>query len=135
MFCVTSFRVSRPLSSIAAAVCLLAVGPAFAEGGINLPYAPQAPGGQDSIQTSSGTSCQQSMNNNGAFLDVGLAGSSMTASDWQGSRDQGYNAGAYARIVIPLGERPKRIDCTRLLELEVQRMRIEIETLRRASAQ
>ena len=42
------------------------------------------------------------------------------------------NVGVYARIVIPLGARPKeRIDCNRLYEMELQLKSLELERLRR----
>ena len=42
------------------------------------------------------------------------------------------NIGVYARIVIPLGARPKeRIDCNRLYEMELQLKSLELERLRR----
>lgn len=42
------------------------------------------------------------------------------------------NVGVYARIVIPLGAKPKqRIDCNRLYEMELQLKSLELERLRR----
>ena len=42
------------------------------------------------------------------------------------------NVGVYARIVIPLGARPKeRIYCNRLYEMELQLKSLELERLRR----
>lgn len=42
------------------------------------------------------------------------------------------NVGVYARIVIPLGARPKeRIDCNRLYEMELQLKQLELERLRK----
>jgi hypothetical protein len=35
----------------------------------------------------------------------------------------------YARLIIPLGRRPTRIDCAALYELEIERLRREIELL------
>ena len=46
------------------------------------------------------------------------------------------NIGVYARIVIPLGAKPKqRIDCNRLYELEIQKKSLELERLRRELTQ
>ena len=36
----------------------------------------------------------------------------------------------YARIVIPLGSTPKRLDCSRLYDLEIQRLKAEIQMLK-----
>ena len=42
------------------------------------------------------------------------------------------NVGVYARIVIPLGAKPKeRIDCNRLYEMELQLKQLELERLRK----
>ena len=46
------------------------------------------------------------------------------------------NVGVYARIVVPLGAKPKqRIDCNRLYELELQKKTLELERLRRELTQ
>ena len=37
---------------------------------------------------------------------------------------------AYARVTMPLGKRPKRIDCSRVYELEIERLREEVALLR-----
>lgn len=38
-----------------------------------------------------------------------------------------------ARMVVPLGKKPARIDCARLYELELARMKREIELLKMAA--
>jgi len=46
--------------------------------------------------------------------------------------DRNVTTGIYARIVIPLGSRPKtRINCDTLYQLELERKRLEIAKLRR----
>ena len=37
---------------------------------------------------------------------------------------------AYARVTIPLGKQPKRIDCSRMYEWEIERLQEEIALLR-----
>ena len=37
---------------------------------------------------------------------------------------------AYARVTVPLGKQPKRIDCSRVYELEIERLREEVALLR-----
>jgi hypothetical protein len=44
--------------------------------------------------------------------------------------DRDREAVAYARITIPLGKRPKRIDCSAIYELEIMKLRQEVELLR-----
>ena len=107
--------------------------------GIYLPTAPHGSGGEDSIETASGTRCRQSINSNGAYLDVGVAATRSTganASPYRidpGASDEGTQALGYARMVVPIGQKPKRIDCSRLYELELARMQREIELLRIAA--
>ena len=37
---------------------------------------------------------------------------------------------AYARVILPLGEAPTRLNCARLYELEIQKLKAEIEMLK-----
>ncbi len=108
--------------------------PAFAgTTGVFLPTAPTGSGGEDSIETSTGTRCRQSMNSNGAYVDMGLTGTTASPQDdklygYSDSRDR--EATAYLRVTIPLGHRPDRIDCSRIYELELARLQREVELLR-----
>lgn len=99
-----------------------------------LPQAPTGPGGEDSIETSSGTRCRQSMNSNGAYVDMGMVGSAASAvpGDQRAivSADPGREALAYARVTIPIGKRPKRIDCNSIYEMEIAKLKQEVELLR-----
>ena len=121
------------------AACLLLEPAAALAGptGIYLPPPPSGPGGEDSIETASGTRCRQSMNSNGAYLDVGATGSAASPLDdlsrqfVTDGRDR--EATAYVRLTIPLGRRPSRIDCQRVYQLELQRLQREIELLRMAA--
>lgn len=93
------------------------------------------PGGEDSITTSDGVRCSQSINSNGGYLDLGVAGGNLgnyggTYSSGFGSSGNDQSAIGYARIVIPLGETPSRLDCSALYSLEIQRLKAEIELLR-----
>lgn len=106
---------------------------------LHLPAPPRGPGGEDVIETSSGARCRQSINSNGAYLDVGATGSSGSSRDpyygpvfpeRNGSNQQALG---YVRITLPLGEKPRRLDCIRLYEMELERMRREIELLRMAA--
>lgn len=127
--------------SLLLAVSLTAASaPAFAgTDGIYLPPAPTGPGGEDRVETGSGSRCSQSINSNGAYLDVGMAGSSISGREDLSSpllrpdRASGSEALGYARVTIPLGHKPNRVDCTRLYELELQRLQREIELLKMAA--
>jgi len=131
-------------SSLLAGLLLLS-SPGNADGtqGIYLPTAPQGPGGEDVIETASGTRCRQSMNSNGSYLDVGLSASTARPSTnpvgpngsvlFNYNQNDGDQALGYARVTIPLGHRLARIDCSRMYELEIARMKREIELLKLAA--
>lgn len=98
-------------------------------------------GGEDSIETAEGTRCRQAINSSGAYLDVGATGRK-AAPLQQGPagtafyaypQDRDSEGLLYARVTIPLGKRPKRIDCTRLYELEIARLRQQVELLSMAA--
>jgi len=129
---------------LAASLELLLISAASAQQGIYLPPAPQGPGGEDTIEASSGTRCRQSINSNKGYLDIGVAGS-VRSEVPTGSRDPGSvfpngvfvtindrdrEALAYARVTVPLGQQPKRLDCSRIYELEIERLRQEIALLK-----
>lgn len=103
-----------------------------------MPSPPQGVGGEDAVTTATGTQCKTSMNSNKGYLDVGVSGSKANSNstyyDYNGlgipNQD---NALAYARVVIPLGDTPKKMDCNRLLELEIQRLETEIQLLKFSS--
>ena len=125
----------RNCLSLACASLALAVQAQAATTGVYLPPAPTGSGGEDSIETSSGTRCRQSINSNGPYLDVGVSGTASSPIDPDAMR---YSFGdtrdkqgtVYARVSIPLGKRPERIDCSRVYELELQKLKREIELLR-----
>ena len=102
--------------------------------GVYLPSPPTGSGGEDSIETSSGTRCRQSMNSNGSYVDLGVVGNAASPSShtfggaFSDQRDR--EAMAYARVTIPLGKRPERIDCSRVYELEIEKLRREVELLK-----
>jgi hypothetical protein len=122
------------LASLLAA-SFLAAKPAQAQtAGLFLPASPSGVGGEDSIETSEGTRCRQSINGSGPYLDMGVVGSSTADQISAGYRMTGSTGGtAYARVTVPLGRRPKRLDCTRLYDLEISRLKREIELLKMAA--
>lgn len=87
--------------------------------GFNLPGV-QLPQGSDEVRAADGTTCRSAVSGSGSYLDVGLIGNpeqSNTSSSFS----------AYTRIVVPLGHKPKRLDCSRLYDLEVRRLEIELK--------
>ncbi len=128
-------------NSALAVLALFASTEAFAQSqGVYLPAPPQGSGGEDSIETAGGTRCRQSINSSGGYVDVGVSGSAATPETVDPflqyrpfSNERDARALVYARVTIPLGQRPERIDCTRLYEMELQRLREEIALLKMAA--
>ena len=87
--------------------------------GVNLPNV-ALPSGSDEVRASDGTSCRSAQGGNGAYLDSGVIGS-------PGGNGLGESGAIYSRVVIPLGETPRRLDCGALYDLEVQRLRAELQ--------
>ncbi len=90
--------------------------------GLYLPQVPQ-PNGQDEIRAADGTTCRSSMASNNAYLDVGAIGG-------QGTDGQFNSGTVYGRVIVPLGFIPKRLDCSSLYGLEIERLRHELELVR-----
>lgn len=125
---------ARNLLLVVAAELALA-GAAAAQSGIYLPQAPVGPGGEDTIETASGTRCRQSINSSSGYVDLGLAGSAASGlPDNRGAlvtiNERDRQALAYARVTIPLGKVPKRIDCSKIYELEIAKLKQELELLK-----
>ena len=120
----------RALSSLACAALILAGFSAQAADGILLPSPPVGPGGEDLITTSEGVRCSQSINSSGGYLDFGVAGGDLSTYTTPGVTAGPQSAIGYARIIIPLGAAPKRLDCSRLYDLEIQRLKAEIQMLK-----
>ncbi|GAA4002166.1 hypothetical protein [Sphingomonas humi] len=126
---------ARSWLPIVALKLLLGATAASAQSGVYLPPAPQGPGGEDTIETQSGTRCRQSINSNEGYLDVGVSGSTASGIPSNGNifvsiNERDRQALGYARITVPLGRKPKRLDCSRIYELEIQRLRDELALLK-----
>lgn len=93
----------------------------FNQNSVNLPSAPSV-SGQDVVRGADGTTCQSAVASGGPYLDVGV----LQSQDFY-ARD---TAALYGRVVFPLGRRSRRVDCTQLYKLEIERMRMELELLR-----
>ena len=79
------------------------------------------PQGQDEVRAADGTTCSSSISGSGAYLDMGVIRNSAAVST--------QDMAAYGRVVIPLGSRPKRLDCSKLYNLEVERLQIELDLM------
>ena len=90
---------------------------ASASNGFSLPGV-TLPSGTDEVRAADGTSCRSAVGGNGAYVDMGMIGKANNPSD---------NSSYYGRVVIPLSKGSKRLDCTKLYELEVERLKLELE--------
>lgn len=128
-------------------VLVLVCPPALSQtniGSVQLPSQPQFPQGQDKIRAADGTECSVSTAPRDRYMDVGVVGGGSSGTGVENAYpyivpgaslipSNQYNrvtGGVYARIVINLDAERPRIDCNRLYELEIQRLRAEIEQLR-----
>lgn len=137
-------KLSLPALALVLVLVSLPVRAQSSLGNIQLPSSPQFPQGQDRVRSADGTECSVSTAPREKFMDVGIVGGSGSGTGVENSYPfvvPGANVipsnqysrvtgGVYARIVINLDpERPK-IDCNRLYELEIDRLRAEIDQLR-----
>lgn len=113
-------------------------------GNIQLPSQPQFPQGQDKVRAADGTECSVSTAPRKRYMDIGVVGGGSTGSGVENAYpfvvpnlgyapNNQYNrttGGVYARIVINLDPEKPTIDCNRLYELEIERLRAEIEQLK-----
>ncbi len=90
------------------------------ETGFNLPGV-TLPQGQDEVHAADGTTCRSAVSGSGAYLDLGVI---------RGNNQSNNDVATYGRVVIPIGRTPKRLDCSRLYELEVQRLQMELKLLK-----
>lgn len=79
------------------------------------------PQGQDEVHASDGTTCRSAVSGSGAYFDLGVIHGNSQSND---------DIATYGRVVIPIGRTPKRLDCSRLYELEVERLQMELRLLK-----
>lgn len=123
-----------PQLIVASVVMLTTLGSALAEDSTNNSF--QLPGvslpsGSDEVRAADGTSCRSAVGNGGAYLDIGVIGNpnALTGSSSGSTSTDSTTTSAYGRIVIPLGRSRKRVDCTRLYDLEVRRLEMELRLM------
>jgi hypothetical protein len=90
--------------------------------GFNLPGV-QLPQGHDEVRAADGTTCRSAVSGSGAYVDVGVIGNPEQDTHGDGS------FAAYGRLVIPLGVKAPRLDCSQLYDLEVQRLSMELKLM------
>ena len=90
--------------------------------GVALPNT-SLPTGSDEVRAADGTSCRSAVGGDGAYMDTGVIGS-------PGQDSSDFSGAVYTRLVVPLGGRQKRLNCESLYELEIQRLRMELDLAR-----
>ncbi|MEE4210519.1 MAG: SPOR domain-containing protein [Parvularcula sp.] len=93
----------------------------FNQNSVNLPGAPSV-SGQDMIRGADGTTCQSAVASGGPYLDFGV----LQSADVYARE----SAALYGRVVVPIGRRAKRVDCSKLYNLEIERLKMEVELLK-----
>ncbi len=90
--------------------------------GVSLPNA-SLPTASDEVRAADGTSCRSAVGGNGAYIDTGIIG----APPSNGTAGSGA---FYTRLVVPIGSKPRRLDCSSLYDLEIQRLKMELSLAR-----
>lgn len=104
---------------------------------ISLPSA-RLPSGSDRV-SGSGVTCDSSISPD-AYLEVGAYGTQNandrdyynSSNSWDNS--DANEAGAFVRVVVPIGGPKERLNCGRLYDLEIQRLQYELEILKNQAA-
>lgn len=81
------------------------------------------PQGQDEVRAADGTTCRSAVSGSGAYVDVGVIRGNNNSFDVN-------DLATYGRVVIPIGRQQSRINCTKLYELEVERLQMELKLLK-----
>lgn len=119
-------------STIAYAICaILFHNQVSAQVGVPAPVLQQ----QDEVRSREGVVCRSG--NNRPTLDVGVSGTNSSQHSQQILSFAGYqgtSATVFARVSMPLGAKYERLDCNRLYELEIERLKMEIDQLKSGKA-
>lgn len=87
------------------------------------------PSGQDRIRSADGVECQSHVGPRQKWMDMGVysMGNQTQNLVTNPSDNRNQSIGVYARITINLDPPLPAIDCTRLYQLEIDRLRREVE--------
>ena len=108
-----------------------------------IPSSPTNSSGGDDVRARDGTSCHQGTHV-GSTMDFGVSGGQSTTQNNNNmqsnntgnyqNNNNGGDIGLYARVIVPLGDGPPRVDCTSLYNLEIERLTMEIEKLKKSGS-
>lgn len=94
------------------------------------------PSGYDRVRTSDGITCESSISPD-SYVEVGFYGQKDEKDNWYNRKTHNYSndgndeIGVYTRLVVPLGGPKKRINCNRIYEIQVEKLKYELESLKR----
>ena len=107
--------------------------------GITMPYSGQVSSGQDRIRSADGVECSRSVGAREKWVELGTFASRGTGqgSETTYSSDTSSmvttpdyrkkSVGVYGKIIISLDSHKPDIDCSKLYEVEIMRLRKELE--------
>jgi len=111
-------------------------------GQLSLPAPPSWPTGNDKVRSADGVQCETSTTPRDWYMDIGIVGgrgnglgsnSNPTIVDvnstFVNNNFERNTMAVYARVVINLDKPKPHIDCGRLYQLEIDRLKMEIEYL------
>jgi hypothetical protein len=111
---------------VRALVLMIIAIPCFADqSSIQLPVR-SGQSGYDEVRTSSGAFCRQSVSS-AVIAEAGVV--QLQKDEPVFGADQRQEAALYGRITWAIGT-PKRLDCARLYELEIETLRAELDMMR-----
>ncbi|WP_051279574.1 hypothetical protein [Hellea balneolensis] len=114
-------NLGSPINDLSSPIILPNSSSSYNQNGFNLPTQPHI-SGQDMIRGPSGITCQSAIGSNGPKLDMGMIGSNDIFDR--------ETVSFYGRISVPLGKKTKRVDCTKLYDLEISRLKMELQLMR-----
>jgi len=111
-------------------------------GQLSLPAPPSWPAGQDKVRSADGVQCETSTTPRDWYMDIGIVGGRGNGlgsntnptiidvnSTFMNNNFERNTMAIYARVVINLDKPKPHIDCGRLYQLEIERLKTEIEYL------
>lgn len=105
----------------------LALSPASAQqASLSMPFG-VIPSGQDRIRSADGVECQTHVGPRNRWMDMGVYSMGTQTNNLPSTPNSSQAIGVYARITINLDPVAPQLDCSRLYQLEIDRLRREVE--------
>lgn len=97
----------------------------------SIPSTTSLPNGYDRVKGSSGITCESTVAPK-AYMDFGIVGSDYDSSEYnpyytRSGYDRNDEVMAYAKVVVPIGGNTERVNCNRLYDLELEKLRAELD--------